>query len=116
MGLRRDLAGAAEDGDRASIAGHRALGGELACGAAGGGGPPPGPITCRPGPRRCGSDRVGIWLLAAPGALVPASKPGQRGLGLVVWVSGVLRRGFAPGTRGCSAPRAPSSSTAWLAG
>ena len=86
VGVRRDPAGPAEDGDRPAVAGHPADRGEFtALGAA------PRELagtTWSYHPMQAGASAVwiqvgiGLWLLAAPrGAAVPAGRAGQRRLG-----------------------------------
>ena len=102
VGLRRDLAGPAENGDRPAVAGHRAHRGELtALGAARG---ELGRDNWSYHPMQAGASAVwiqvgiGIWMLAAArGPLVPAGRAGQRGLGAGgVGLRRVVRRDLRP--------------------
>ena len=100
--LRRDLAGPAEDGDRAPVAGHRADRGQLtAMGAAGGElGRDELVVSPDAGRRRLGVDPGRDRHLAAgrgAGPAVPAGRAGQRRLGPGgLGVRRVVRRDLRP--------------------
>ena len=101
--LRRDLAGPAEDGDRPSLAGHPAHGGEFpALGAAGGElGRDELVVSPDAGRGVGGLDPGRDRDLAArrpPRPAVPPRRPGQRGLGLRgVGLRRIVRRDLRPG-------------------
>ena len=103
VGLRRDPAGPAEDGDRASVAGHRACGGEFPALGAGGGELGRDHLVVSPDAGRGvggvdpGRDRhLDARLLPRPG--VPPRRAGQRGLGPGgVGLRRVVRRDLRPG-------------------
>ena len=103
VGLRRHLAGPAEDGGRASVAGHPACGGEFPALGAAGGELGRDHLVVSPDAGRGGSgvdpgrDRH-LDARLAPRPAVPAGRAGQCRLGLVVWVFGESFGGiFAPG-------------------
>ena len=102
VGLRRDLAGPAEDGYRAPVAGHRACGGEFTALGAGGGELGRDHLVVSPDAGRGvsgvdpGRDRH-LDARIAPGPGVPARRAGQRRMGPGrVGLRRVVRRDLRP--------------------